>query len=243
MDALKDLGATSRDATDVVVVSSDYMRFGGFHESFLSAPSEGDLRGELTSGMPWAPLPLPLHAPGYRNVQRLVPNGFVLGAYARAKLANVLFARELDRRSATSSGVRRATSVHPGLVYTSIIELGGGGGGGNSSMQDRFGAMLGACQKVFSPYFLRSPEVAARVVLTAAVAPIRKSYTNGDDKDSFGDEWLHYANGHGVFLGPRALAFKDTGGLNDDLARRLWDLSVKEVKAYKAKEQPATTRL
>ena len=51
------------------------------------------------------------------------------------------------------------------------------------------------------------------------------------------DEWLHYANGQGVFLGPRALGFKDPAGRNDDLARRLWAASAAEVQRYKDMEQ------
>ena len=56
-----------------------------------------------------------LRAPG-----AALPDGVSGGAYARAKLANVLYARELERRGVVASAV----SVHPGNVYTSIVEVG-----------------------------------------------------------------------------------------------------------------------
>ena len=49
--------------------------------------------------------------------QAMLPHGITYGSYARAKLANVLWARELHRRGVTA----RATSVMPGIVCTNIM--------------------------------------------------------------------------------------------------------------------------
>jgi len=73
-----------------------------------------------------------------------------LGAYAAAKLANLLFTRELARRL-EGTGVT-ANAVHPGVVGTELLF----GGWGPLRLLRRF---------------LRTPEEGARVVLRMAASP------------------------------------------------------------------------
>mmetsp|Transcript_43744 Transcript_43744/g.88469 ORF Transcript_43744/g.88469 Transcript_43744/m.88469 type:complete len:496 (-) Transcript_43744:245-1732(-) len=221
-------GGSGGGGTVAIVVSSDLSRFGGFHESILkktgddggggggdasSADGEGDLRGEVTNALwslgPWRVV----LASGVRNPYWGLPDGVSFGSYARAKLANVLFARELERRQVVGAAV----SVHPGTVYTKIVELDG---------------VVGSAQRFISPFFLRSSAAAANVVLSAAYGPsgvLKKNLTRTSaspdsgsaEKEEAVDPWLHYANGRGEVLSPSALAFKSTK-LNDELARALW---------------------
>jgi len=119
--------AVQSSGTTCLVVASDIARLGGFHSSLLgaleSAPDsnhkraaaastatanavnpggEGDLRSEVTVGA--GPYSL-ARAPGILNAWALLPDHVSGGAYARAKLANVLFARELERRGIVQSAV------------------------------------------------------------------------------------------------------------------------------------------
>ena len=120
---------TQSSGTTCLVVASDIARLGGFHSSLLGAldaatdnnhqkgsaadastaagsavnpGGEGDLRSEITVGA--GPYSL-ARAPGILNAWALLPDHVSGGAYARAKLANVLFARELERRGIVQSAV------------------------------------------------------------------------------------------------------------------------------------------
>ena len=121
----------------VVAVSSDAFRFGAFHPSLHASPGgEGDLRGEHTVGCG-----MPLCFGGQGG-----------GAYARAKLANVLWAREMPRRL----GVL-ASSVHPGMVATPLAQ----------SMAPDLGAALNTVQHAYERVALRSAADSAKVILLA----------------------------------------------------------------------------
>ena len=98
-------------ATVSVQTASDAARLGSLHASLFddAAGGEGDLRGELTTG---CAIPLPFCVPPKRADMHL-GGRLNFGAYPRAKLANVLYARELQRRHGLP-----AVSVHPGMVDT-----------------------------------------------------------------------------------------------------------------------------
>jgi NAD(P)-dependent dehydrogenase (short-subunit alcohol dehydrogenase family) len=88
---LSEMDLVNKISTTVVAVSSDMMRFGGFHDSLLVEKGEGDLKGEITTGI--RPTPLPTYAEGFLNAISYVPDYFTFGSYSRVKLANVFFAR------------------------------------------------------------------------------------------------------------------------------------------------------
>lgn len=144
----------------VVVVSSDAHRMGSFHSSLIQGDTgEGDLRGELTSGCAEGqPVCTQLQ---YSNctgsgvsLSQEVPTSYVGGgAYARAKLANILYARQLP---VVHDGWR-AASVHPGMVYTPMAER----------IALPYAWMLGV-QRLFMRFMLRPASAAAAVVLHAA---------------------------------------------------------------------------
>ena len=154
----------------VVQVSSDAARLGAFDRSLTAAPDgEGDLRGEVTTGCR-APEPFcvpPRVAPTmqFRALPEAVsqavalllaagdPRSLNFGSYARAKLTNVLYARELARRQ---PGLW-VTSVHPGMVHT--------------PMAQNVPSLLptGAAQDAILSLMLRPPQSAAHIVLAGAV--------------------------------------------------------------------------
>lgn len=218
LDWMAERGLVTAAQTQVVMVGSDLMRIGGFHASILELEQggEGDLRGEHTTGCEALPVCPPVTVEGFRNPTKGLPDDLDFGAYARAKLANALHARELERRGV----VKRAVSVHPGMVYTNIVTL----------------EYIGAIQNVLSPLFLRPPRVAANVVLSAAAAPGNEDMAcrlGENSTDVPLDPWFHYFGGRGELLGARSLAFESAADL-DALARRLWDVTKRHVGAAAA---------
>ena len=139
----------SANSARIVTVASDAMLMGNFDSSFMVGSGGGDLSCEVTDNCgkrgPFECCPL-LPCP--------VTNG-----YARAKLANVMFTYELQRRvdaliesstggKAAAKKYRRlvTSSLHPGVVHTNIHPF---------------------LQSQTSSYFLRSAEAASHVVLHA----------------------------------------------------------------------------
>ena len=101
------------------------------------------------------------------NLERGRYRGFK--AYARSKLANILFARELARRL-DGSGVT-ANAVHPGVVATRFMRDGDAG---------RLGNLLMAVGRPF----LLTPEQGARTTIYVASAPELESITGAYFVDS-----------------------------------------------------------
>ena len=101
--------ALVKDDAVVTLVSSDAARLGAFDPSLLvRQDGHGDLHGEVTHGC--EPM-------GVLCVHRSALTGaFNFGSYARAKLANVLMAREMAARHPAM----RSVSVHPGMVMTPL---------------------------------------------------------------------------------------------------------------------------
>eukprot|EP01043_Picozoa_sp_COSAG02_P000319 COSAG02_NODE_6_length_64796_cov_76.792865_2_plen_1237_part_00 len=145
----------------VVVISSDAHRMGSFHSSLLQGSGEGDLRGELTAGCPGdpgQPVCAQMQYSDHGSLSQEMPTKLVGGgAYARAKLANLLYARQLP----VAHNGWRATSVHPGMVYTPMAER-----IARPYAWMQFG-MQGA-QQLFMRAMLRPASAAAAVVLHAA---------------------------------------------------------------------------
>jgi NAD(P)-dependent dehydrogenase (short-subunit alcohol dehydrogenase family) len=149
---LLEAGLLQPSSSRVVQVSSDAMHFGRMHPSLLSHPQgEGDMAGEFTFGCPeMGGGVLPLCVP-----PRYDGDGAAnFGAYARAKLANVLYAQALHRRSHMW-----ASSVMPGMVQTPMAR----------STAPTLLPWLEPLQEAFMTVLLRTPRTAAAVVLSAAV--------------------------------------------------------------------------
>jgi NAD(P)-dependent dehydrogenase (short-subunit alcohol dehydrogenase family) len=100
--------------------------YGGYlHESLFVGNGEGDMRGEITDGCPST----------FNDVLRWLGNVSntkysgpcpVVGSYSRAKFAQVLFTRELQRRLDVDTSTKRkviASTLHPGTVQSGIVQI------------------------------------------------------------------------------------------------------------------------
>jgi NAD(P)-dependent dehydrogenase (short-subunit alcohol dehydrogenase family) len=84
-------------------------------------------------------------------------------AYGESKLANILFAKELDKR-AKAAGLRiESLAVHPGVSMTNIIDNGPGATG-----------LKTVILKMFSPLLMQPDTAGALPTLYAATAPAAK---------------------------------------------------------------------
>ena len=123
-------------------------------------------------------------------------------AYAQSKLANLLFAAELDRRFDASNRQLISVGAHPGFVKTNFQAR---------SSQDSFIRLF--AMRIATAMFAKSPEAGARPVLYAATAPEipRRSYV-----------------GPGGFRNQRGPpSVQEPSSIADDplIARRLWEIS------------------
>jgi NAD(P)-dependent dehydrogenase (short-subunit alcohol dehydrogenase family) len=81
-------------------------------------------------------------------------------AYGASKLANILFALELDRRAKAVGSQLKSLPVHPGIAVTNIIDNGPGGGG-----------LKAIILKIFSPILMQPDAAGALPTLYAATSP------------------------------------------------------------------------
>lgn len=156
----------------IIYVASDALRLGAFHQSLLDTASGlGDLSGEITVGCPprsgsVAPFCLPptiVEKYDMRTAPYLSWLNF--GSYPRAKLANLLMAREIPKRWRPL----KSSSVMPGMVHTNMATRSAPSLKGLPHyLQEKFMALL-----------LRSTRASATVVLMAAKNVDDGSYVNG----------------------------------------------------------------
>ena len=123
-------------------------------------------------------------------------------AYGNSKLANLLFAFELNRRSAAAESKLISTAAHPGVAATNLV--------GSS---DGMGAnpIIRKTAPFFMPMLFQSSAAGANPTLWAA--------TYGEPGSYVGPQWLMESRGR---LGA---AKPSRHARNEDLARKLWDLS------------------
>jgi len=123
-------------------------------------------------------------------------------AYANSKLANLLFALELQRRSDAAGGALTSTAAHPGLSATKLF-----------SSRDGMGAnpVLRVAAGVLTKLLLQSPRSGARSSLYAATTATGGSYT--------GPSLLMESRG-----APKA-ATMSAMAADPALAAQLWDVS------------------
>jgi NAD(P)-dependent dehydrogenase (short-subunit alcohol dehydrogenase family) len=123
-------------------------------------------------------------------------------AYANSKLANLLFATELQRQAADHGVALRSVAAHPGVSATGLFS-------------DREGMGANPVMRLVAPPFLKvftqSPRSGARAVVEAASA--------ADPPDYLGPQRFGETRGR---LGPARLS---TLAQDEKLAHRLWQLS------------------
>ena len=123
-------------------------------------------------------------------------------SYGNSKLANLLFALELQRRATLAGAPLTSTAAHPGVSSTNLV-----------TSEQGLGSIPGV--KIVAPLFLRlvfqSPKAGAEPTLYAATRAEPGSYT--------GPQGLRESRGH---VGPARLSSE---ARDEVLARKLWDLS------------------
>ncbi len=127
-------------------------------------------------------------------------------AYGNTKLANLLFARELQRRAAAAGSKLTATAAHPGVAATGLV-----------SSRDGLGAIapIRWTAPIWTKIVFQSALAGARPVMYAGTVAEPGSYT--------GSTWL------GEWRGPVGPAKLSRWAQDDALAAKLWDLSIDQV--------------
>jgi len=127
-------------------------------------------------------------------------------AYGNTKLANLLFTRELQRRAAAAGSKLTATAAHPGVAATNLV-----------ASRDGLGAIapIRWTAPIWTKIVFQSALAGARPVLYAATAAEPGSYSGST---RFG-EWR----------GPVGPAKLSRWAQDDELAAKLWDLSLEQA--------------
>ena len=123
-------------------------------------------------------------------------------AYGNTKLANVLFAFELQRRAEAAGSALVSTAAHPGIAVTGLVPD-----------PDGMGA---------NPFFRFAAPLIMRVVFQSAKAganPTLYAATEGAPASYTGPQWVKEQRGP---VGPARLQRR---AKDEDLARRLWEAS------------------
>jgi NAD(P)-dependent dehydrogenase (short-subunit alcohol dehydrogenase family) len=123
-------------------------------------------------------------------------------AYGNTKLANLLFALELQRRADAAGSPLVSTAAHPGVSATNLVGSPDGMGAN---------ALIRLTAPFFMPVIFQSSAAGANPTLWAATYAAPGSYV--------GPQWLMESRGR---LGEAKLS---RHARNADLARRLWDVS------------------
>lgn len=118
------------------------------------------------------------------------------GAYFQSKLANVLFASELDRRLKAKGDVVRSVGCHPGTASTEIGKTGT--------------SVANSVIRTFFPVVARSAERGSVAVFHAATEPV-------DGGEFFGPRFLAFGRTRNETPSRRAR--------DSETARKLWELS------------------
>lgn len=119
-------------------------------------------------------------------------------AYAQSKLANLLFALELQRRLARAGAPTASLAVHPGMAATDIL----------GPIVDRVPRLVEVGGR-----FVQSPDLAALASLRAATDP-----------DAYGGQF-YGPSGRGGIAGPPVPTRPACRALDEDAQARLWHLS------------------
>jgi NAD(P)-dependent dehydrogenase (short-subunit alcohol dehydrogenase family) len=123
-------------------------------------------------------------------------------AYNASKLANILFAKELDRRARAAHSRLLSLAVHPGVSTTSIFENGPG------TMN-----LKAIAVKVLAPVLMQNDEAGALPTLYAATSP-----------DAHGGEYIG-PDGFGELKGSPVVVQPRPQALDVAVGERLWMVS------------------
>jgi NAD(P)-dependent dehydrogenase (short-subunit alcohol dehydrogenase family) len=123
-------------------------------------------------------------------------------AYGESKLANILFANELERRAVEAGSWLVSIAVHPGISATNIFENGPGAKGFKQTML-----------KIFAPIMLQPDAAGALPTLYAATSPEAK-----------GGEYIG-PDGFMEFKGAPTVVKPKPQALDEAVGKRLWTVS------------------
>jgi NAD(P)-dependent dehydrogenase (short-subunit alcohol dehydrogenase family) len=123
-------------------------------------------------------------------------------AYNASKLANILFAKELDRRARAAGSGLLSLAVHPGVSMTSIFENGPGTANLKAIMV-----------KVLAPVLMQKDDAGALPTLYAATSP-----------DAHGGEYIG-PDGFGELKGAPVVVQPKPQALDTAVGERLWAVS------------------
>jgi NAD(P)-dependent dehydrogenase (short-subunit alcohol dehydrogenase family) len=125
-----------------------------------------------------------------------------LDAYGESKLANILFAKELERRARAAGSKVISLAVHPGISMTSIMENGPG--------TKNFRAIV---LRILAPIMIQPDAAGALPTLYAATSPEAKG------GEYIGPDGFQEFKGSPVAVQPRPQA------LDEAVGKRLWTVS------------------
>jgi NAD(P)-dependent dehydrogenase (short-subunit alcohol dehydrogenase family) len=123
-------------------------------------------------------------------------------AYNQSKLANLMFALELDRRARAVGGRLRSIPVHPGISRTNIFENGPG-----------VNALKSIAVKILAPFITQSDEAGALPTLYAATA-----------EEALGGAYIG-PDGFKGFKGSPTVEQPRPEALDEAVAKQLWSVS------------------
>ncbi|HLM27682.1 MAG TPA: oxidoreductase [Thermoleophilaceae bacterium] len=142
-------------------------------------------------------------------------------AYGQSKLANLLFAFELQRRSDAAGSAVRSMAAHPGYAATNLQTRGGSGNGLLTRAED-------VLMWVANTVVAQSEEMGALPTLYAATEP-------GLPGGSYaGPDGLGEQRGHPRLVGCSGAA------RDEEAARRLWEVSEELTQVHPTFARPAT---
>ena len=150
---------------------------------------------------------------------KILPRGSNWLGYARSKLANLLFAFELDRRA---HGRLCSLGAHPGFARSELGPRGEAGG---------VRRVTGPVVRQGAQILAQSPDQGARPILFAATAKAAlrtgsaRATLRGEDPDATGTRFFG-PRGPGGLRGAPTLAGSSALARNPELARELWEASV-----------------
>jgi len=125
-----------------------------------------------------------------------------LGAYGESKLANILFAKDLDRRARAAHSKLISLAVHPGISMTNIMV----NGPGTRNLQ-------AIVLRILAPIMIQPDDAGALPTLYAATSPDAKG------GEYIGPDGFQEFKGSPVVVQPRA------NGLDEAVGKRLWTVS------------------
>lgn len=202
MPSLRRAGETSKDPSRVVMVSSEMAInyvigvFGNGYSSSSSAFNQQpqplisweDLHGEITRGDGSL--------------------GNSLQAYARAKLCNILFAMELNRRMVESDWPVRANAVHTGAVDTASARE------GIQNVFHHFPGLPWLVGHVYLPILFRQESGGARMLLCAAFSKADTILRGGQYLDALCHPFLPSEETYSITLDDDDEEMMDTVSIN-----------------------------